>query len=416
MTIPYKRWRQQFGPTTMHVEPGKLTLADGATITRDQYGNPLTNPLAQALRMSKRGEIIGLRGPLGVGVRIGSAKASDVNKTNEAVRQGLEPVPTVMIVPEDDLPEQPWIAGVTIAGSINDAVGGIESLTIAGIKLLNHRLNKSNVLVEQNIRTGAFALLYCDLGSQDPTAWMGWGKMWGVRAHGLLARVDVSYNTFSEALEHVALYCDNPGWRGGSRHRVSFNKSTGRGGGRTGIQIVSREISGPRGGGHVDIEGNELRCHGGGGGGAITIAGHPGSVRMLKNTLDLQGDHSGVVVWTDRGKGKLYLTDSGHSTGRVLIDDLVVRGGNRPHVAVSGAERLDMVLRFQLERGAGETLERCIDLDNSYGGGIDCGRVRLLRGEYMGAASKYPGFRSGAKVVRDEVALTDAQIDALVPA
>lgn len=236
--------------------------------------------------------------------------------------------------------------------------------------------------------------------------------MWGQRIHGLVSEVTCEYNTFSEALEHAVVYWDNAGYANSSSvHTVSDNIVTGRGGLRTCVQVTNRGISGRSGGGLVRIERNNFRSMGGGGGGCITIACHNGPVRIVENDVECDGDHSGVVVWTDWGKG-IHYTPSGHSTGPVLIRKLKVLGGNRPHVAISGAERVRIEQSFRLEQGNGDGPRTCIDLDNNQGGPIDNGPVTFIN--CTEPMSSYSGFASGAKVKRQDSVLSNSQIDAMM--
>jgi hypothetical protein len=409
----YPRWRQHVGPVTIKVEPGKVTFDDGRIVTTGMFGQPLTNPLAVALRMSRSHDVIGLRG-VHPGLRIGSINQGDWDSERNVMRPGLEPLPTVTIVPDDDVPEQPTIAGgISIAGSGSNARGGIEDLTLAGLKILNGPIDKYNILVEQQIETGRLRVLYNDMGSLSPAAWQGWGKMWGVRANGLLRLVKCIGNTFSEALEHAVWYGDNAGYESTSEpHEISGNETTGRGGGRTCIQWVNRQNSGRKSGGVLRMENNDLRCIGGNGGGAVTIAGHTGRAALRANRMTLEGPHSGLTVWSDAGKG-LYYTDSGHTLDNLLVDGISVEGGNRPHVSISGARRVRIEQSFRLKRGDQETAEHCIELDGPNGGPVANGPVEFIN--CTESMSSYTGFQSGARVVRDSVVLSSQQIDAMVP-
>lgn len=413
--MSYARFLAHIGPPSMRVEPGRITLADGTVITRGLFNNPLGNhALAHAIRIARAGEVISVRG-VHSGFKVGSANQGDADNAPVIVRPNLEPQPPLAIVGDPDAPERPRIeGGIQIAGTPSPDRGGIDDFTLAGLDLLNGRNDKFNVIVTQTTRTGRLAIKHCRLLSLDPTAWMGFGKMWAIRPHGNVEDLDVTDNEFSEALEHAVAYPDNAGW-GGGQITIERNRVTGRGGNRTCVQITNRKISGPAGGGRLRIADNEFRCMAGdqsSGGGAITIAGHPGHVRLVRNKIELDGNHSGVVVWSDAGKG-LHLTPDGYTTDSVHIDGLEVTGGRRPHVQISGAGRVTIVDRFRLKSGNGDGARVCIDLDEpQYGGPVRNGLVEFVS-ENAGV-SLYSGWQSGAKVRLAGKILTDAQIDAMV--
>lgn len=417
----YTRWRQRQGAVTMHVEPGKITKADGTVITTGLFGAPLDdNALAFALRISEPGEVIGVRGRL-KGVSIGSVNPGHWSHSNRAIRPGNEPLPKTIIVPDDNLAEQPMIGNITVEGDSREH-GGVSDLTIAGLNVVNERYwdyqkkkwasGKCHLLVAHFIETGAMRVLFNTFTADDVTIWQGYPVMWTGRYNGLVEEADFEYNECPEALEHSALYADNVGYHDSrSIHNIIGNVVSGRGGGRTCFQFVNRGNSGRSGGGFLKIEDNVLRTIGGGGGGAITVAGHAGPVRIVSNDIECDGAHSGLVIWTDDYKG-VHRTGSGHSTGRVLIKNLTVRGGNRPHVAISGAERVRIEQSFLLMQANGDGPKTCIDLDNQNGGSIDNGPVEFIN--CTSPMSSYAGFASGTKVKRSDATLSNAQIDAMM--
>jgi hypothetical protein len=415
--MTYARFLAHLGPPSMRVEPGRITLADGTVITRGLFNNQLGNhALAHAIRIARGGDVIAVRGAH-PGFKVGSANQGDADNAPVIVRPNFDPQPPLAIVGDPDAPERPRIeGGIQIAGTPSPDRGGIEDLTLAGLDLLNGRNDKFNVIVTQTTRTGRLCVAHCRLLSLDPTAWMGFGKVWAIRPHGNLEDLDVTDNEFSEALEHAVVYPDNAGW-GGGQITIERNRVTGRGGNRTCVQITNRVISGPAGGGRLRIADNDFRCTAGdqsSGGGCITIAGHPGPVRLVRNKVTLDGNHSGVIVWSDAGKG-LHLTPDGFTTESVHIDGLEVTGGRRPHVQIAGAGRVTIVESFRLRSANNDGARVCIDLDEpQYGGPIKNGVVEFV--SERGKVSDYSGFASGAKVRRAGKILSDAQIDAMVRA
>lgn len=415
----YARWRQRLGPVTMHVEPGKITLANGHVVTTGLFGIPLGhNALAHALRLCKEGDVIGLRG-ISNGIRIGSVSQGDADNLNQVVRPGYQPLPRVAIVPDDDIADMPVIHGaIVVAGSSTNTRGGVADLTIAGFKMFNSANDKMNVLVEQHIKTGALHLLFNEMRSQTASAWNGFGKMWGARIHGLVTDLTVSYNRWSEANEHAVAYTDNAGYGGGEKLEMIGNVVEGRGGGRTCIQITNRQTSGNvPGGGRLLIEDNDLRCAAGNassGGGCITIAGHPGPVLIRRNKVTLDGNHSGVVVWSVNDANGMHLTPEGYTTDRIVLDELSIEGGRRPHVAISGTRDVRIRRGYRLKQGNDDGPRTCFDFDDLiYGGPIRNGSITFMVEEGDGPTSAYDGFQSGAKVKRQGVTLNNAQIDAM---
>lgn len=407
MSTDYDRWRRTIGPVTLHVEPGKITRANGTVITTGLFGLPLGQfALAHALRICTAGDVIGLRGNH-PGVRMGSVNAGSADEPWQVVRAGFQPVPRVAIVPDDDATEGPSISGqVTIAGE-STVKGGVEDLTIGGIDLKNGLNEKCNVLVEHFIKTGSLRIKFCALGSLLPASWNGAGKMWGVRPNGVVKLLEIEQCQFTEANEHAIVYADNP-----MNAVIRGNTVEGRGGNRTCIQIVNRLVSGPAAAGRVVIEDNQLVCKFGNwssGGGAITIAGYTGGVRVVGNHVELDGNHSGLTVWTPAGT---HLTNDGYSTARLVVKRFSVVGGKRPHMAISGVREAYIEQSFRLKAGD-DGAKTCIDLDDpALGGGIRNGAVQFTNAvEQMSA---YTGFQSGAKVKRLGQILTAAQIDAMV--
>lgn len=398
------RLRNSLGPVTMHVEPGKIVLRDGTVLTRDWYGGPILNPIAYALRLAQEGEVIGVRGTM-PGCRIGG---TNFQRVGEAPRPNREPLPRVAIVADDDVPIQPVLGDFLIAGTSVKGLDGVDHLTFCGVELQNRKNAKATILVEMDSRQGTIRVWGCKSTSEDPTKWSGYGRMWFLRFHGFVNKIDVQENEVDDALEHSIVYADNIGYHSHPIHRIMNNVVSGRGGGRTNIQICNRANEGESGGGPIRIEGNRLRSIGGGGGGAITIAGHLGSVHMRANEIELDGTHGGVVVWSDAGHG-LHLDEDGFTTGRVHIEGLKVRGGENPHVAISGAREVHFTPGFRLI--AGNSTERCIDLVNNYGGGRANGPVRFLN--FDGPMSQYSGFQSGSRIVNRNKVLSDAEMDAL---
>lgn len=394
-----ERLRRRFGPVTMRCEPGRVVLPDGQVKTTNRYGQPLSNPLAEALRNARPGDVIGCRGAL-PGVSIGGG-----NPNHDYVAywpNGL-PIQDVAVVTDDGAPQQASISGLTIASDL----GGIEGLSFWGLDLRNKSYSRSPVLVAMGHRTGKLAVLSCAFVPEDPNAWNGWGKMWGVRAHGLLDALELIDNDCGDGQEHPVCYTDNLGWRTGRRSRIMYNRVGPRGGGRTCIQLTNRQQSGPSGGGVWDVESNDLRVVDAGGGYAITIVGNPNSVRVKNNRIHGDGNHGGIVFWSDSGHG-LYKTEDGFTTGLAMLEgnSIQMPKGEYPHVALSGCREVQILGEFLIQG-----TKTCFDLWNSYGGPIDNGSVKFIG--QLPPLSQYTGFQAGPKIRHRNVTLTPAQIDAL---
>ena len=418
-----RRLRAQLGPVTMRVSPGRIErLRDGKVWTTNWYGQPLDNALAYALRLSEPGEVIGLSGEH-PGFRAGGTNDS---KGFEAVRPRdpatgkRPPIPECAIV-RDDGADIPAIFGVSITGTDDDTDGGIEGITFHGIDIVtpsaapNH--GKCAVIVEQFKATGYLRFWNCDFTREsDPNAWQGWGKMWAVRAHGVLTYLEMVECVADDALEHALAYADNLG-RNGDTSRFIACAVTGRGGGRTCIQAVNRVDSAQGdparyGGGRVVIDGCDLRCIGGNGGGAITFASSGAHILIRDTKIEVAGPHNGIMVWINSGNGGLITNAAGFAHEVVVLDGVTVRGGNRPHIAVSAAERVVIRNGFRITASPIDGGRNCFDF------GVN-GVPAIANGEILfrnlpAPLSAYDGFQSGAKVRVNNAELTANQLDKLL--
>lgn len=417
-----QRLRNQLGPVTMRVSPGRIErLSDGKVWTTNWYGQPLDNALAYALRLSEPGEVIGLSGDHPY-LRAGGpndAKGFEATRPRDPATGKRPPIPECAIV-RDDGAESAAILGLNIAGTADENDGGIVGLTFHDVDFVCDsaapRHAKTAVQVEQFIATGALRFWGCDFTREtSATAWQGWGKMWGVRAHGVLTCLEMVECKSDDALEWALAYADNLG-RNGDTSRFIDCVVEGRGGGRGCLQFANRPDSAQNdparyGGGRLLIEDCDFRSIGGNGGGAITVASSSAHVVIRDTKIELEGPHNGVMIWLDSGHGGLILNPSGFAHEAVLLERLQVRGGNRPHVAVSAAERVTIRDAFRIVAGQKDGARHCFDFGNDGNPKIPVGEIRFVGIE--GPLSAYSGFASGTAVRVNGLALQPAAIDAL---
>lgn len=412
------RLRQRIGPCTMHFKPGALTLRDGSVVTRAPDGQPLTH-IAQAIDAMQPGDVLGAVGDY-IGLSLGRGTA---NHLEVAAWKGGQPLTDIAIVLDDGAPD----GALTIANmDIGSNLGGIEGVTFCGVAFYNLN-SRVPIQVYQDQQTGALALLDC-IGRPHPRQSMsvygGWGALWGlIRSHGRLNRIDLLGCTTRGAQEHGLAYIDNVGWRNDSNSGLTVAgcglTADGVPSGRTGLQIENRADplngyhGGPSGHGPIRIHTSTFNVAGGGGGAGITCGGHLGPVTIEDVDIRARGPHAGICFWSVPHSG-LHLTPSGHTCPRAYINGVRIDAQetagvdtDRYHMAFSGVGRVQ-IGEFDI---AGDQV--AIDLDNSYGGGIDNGSVQLMVAGADGTASSYGGFRSKRKMARENVPLTDAQIDLL---
>lgn len=408
--------RAELGPVTMRVSPGRIErLSDGKVWTTNWYNQPLNNALAYALRLSGPGEVIGLSGEHPF-VRIGGineSKVFEAARPKDPATGKRPPIPHCAIV-RDDGAERPTIYGLGIAGTADETDGGIEGLTFVDVELTCDPIHfqKTALLVEQFIQTGYLRFWRCDWSrSTDPSAWQGWGKMWGMRTHGVILYFEAIDCVAGDALEHSLVYGDNWGRHGHTSRIVRCRVIGGRGGGRTCFQLANRPDSGPSGDGKVVIEDCDFRCIGGNGGGAITFASSSAHIVIRRTRITLAGPHNGVMIWVDSGHGGLYANDAGFAHDSVLIDGLQVTGGNRPHIAISAAERVTIANGFRVRGTAADGLRHCFDFGADGWPRIQNGEIQFVN--VADPLSQYTGFQSGVQARIAQQVLSAAQLDAL---
>lgn len=415
------RLRNQLGPITMRVEPGKVTLRDGSIVTKDRYGHPLVHPMAEAIKRAVPGEVIGVRGehaPFSIGT--GNATHMDVG-----FWPGHQPVESVSIVADDDAPSEPVFRGLTLG----NALGGIDDLTLYGLLLTNdfHAAvtqpawsDRQSVLVAMTENTGKLRIWSCGVDAH-PLAkaaghFSGHGTKWALlRAHGHLDGLEVIGCEFRCGAEEHWVYADNLGWRasdGVDRSRFVGNRyTTSVGPGRTCFQVCNRADE-PGGSGHglLEYEDNELLTGPGGGGSALTIAGHLGPISIRNQRI--RGHHGGIALWSDVGHG-LHQDAQGFTMGKVDIEDIDVDmspDGDRSAVAIAGARRVTLVAPFNIRAPVGRT---ALEIDGAQQGPIDCGAFKIDTRSANVLPSQYLGFAGSPKVKRDGVTLSATQIDAM---
>lgn len=413
----------------------RVTLADGRVIDKNKWGTgPLTHGIAAAVRASENGEVYGLKGDLR-GVVFGSG---DVNKPDVCFAPGNEPIKALFVDADGNLDTRPSINGVTIG----DSLGGIDVLTLHGLTLTCEGYSSSMVSCVQGANTGRLRLLACWLEPKDPAAWHGHGSKWPIRTHGHLNGVDGALSAYYLGVEHIGdgegggievvdcviwpgeehayWYLDNvgPSIIRGVRCHPGYDRSLWVQ--RTLGQITNRAnpagvtAGGPSGYGRIEISdvesvqcGGDPAFGGNGDGFAITVAGHLGQVQI--SDLDLSGFHGGgITVWTDANpiKGVWTFAD-GHSSAKVTLANVKLAStiNTNPLVSIGGARSVVVARDFVF---AGRNV--AIDVDNDYAGPIATGALSFDVGPNP---SQHAGWQAAAKVRRNEVVLTDAQVDAL---
>lgn len=404
----YERLRNLLGPVTMTVDPNQIVWADGRTSVTNWYGQPYQGrALVHALRLAVEGDVIALVGDHPA-LKVGG---TGYQRVQEAARSDLKPIPRVAIVAADPA-NPPRIYGFNLSGSGTEGVNGFDEITLLGLNLVcdSARDAKTAMLADMKTRLGGLRIWYCDFReATSATKWNGYPRMWSIRPHGNLAYLDLQCCTFGESLEHSVVYADNIG-RNGKLSRIAWNVVEGRGGSRTCIQIANRPQSGPPGQGRIIIEHNTLRCIGGNGGHAVTIAGHNGPVVVRNNHITLEGPHGGILSWSDGGHGGYYL-ENGFAVDAITLKNNTVIGGSRSHVSISGCGSVTVNEGFRLRQGLNENAQKCFDLETD--GGILTNGPVVFRG-FEPPLSAYSGFQSGARVVKRDVVLSAAAVDAML--
>lgn len=332
--------------------PITCVAAPGFVLTHSGKVIPSQNPLADAIRNVGPGGVIGVFGDLGSGASIGTA--ADPFKPDAAVWGEFKYVDTsgglsipghwVGGTPVHDITIQGMGPGARIRGlAFGNSLGGAYNITIRDVIVQTAAPNVATpLIVNQGSAIGFLALLNVTFAGY-PDAWgPGFETKWNMRAHGQCQLLMVNCKGAS-ASEHALLYADN--LQGASRiHGCTWGKC-----GRTGIQVVNRQISGPPSFGDLYLTSLHFSGeHNGDGGSLITVCGHGGDVYMRDIDLQPKGMElgAGIAVWADEDPAKgLILDADGYATQRVFMDMVNVQCPQAPSaaaIAVSGQRELVM--------------------------------------------------------------------------
>ncbi|MCV0439711.1 MAG: hypothetical protein K5880_13880 [Hydrogenophaga sp.] len=371
-------------------------VSTGQTITKNQYNQPLNgDALAQAIRFHGfPGVVLHVSGNQHKGMLL---NGTNPNQTHTVTWQGqdVDDVTIIGIEPNRAMK----IGGVTVFNKMGD-------FKIQNATLMNSGGAFAPLLVNMNGIAGFIRLYDINFLPKDPTAWQGKGMKWNIRGHGV-ARWDCRNLNFHEAVEHGA-YIDN------HQGKSWFINCRGSGMGRTMLQLTNRKQSGPSAFGDLIIKNCVAMNNYGQGGSDYTIVGNgPGTVWFINNKSfgAASGSHGAFVHWTDFGHGA-YLTEGGHSTGRLIILNFEVDHPNadRDHVAITGC---DEAIMANWDISGNKTALR---LQGQFGGGnnMDLDKFGLYSWNQY-TPSQNPGWKSWKKVKDDSTGqwLSDPEIDDL---
>lgn len=412
------------GPHSMRAEPGKVTLRSGVVLTKDKYGYPIRPDLALAYAIDHAipGDVIGCSGTQTAHIGRG-----DPNKATSALWANGAVIRDVTLVSLD--PANRGRVSVSFDGDVTKpGQGGVDNFTLSGVDLMarffangpgtqDDNSEKTALLVYRGSTHGLIRVQDFTAYAENPSSFGGYGMMWGCRGHGW-AQWDVRKGKCKKAQEHF-WYFDAPQ---GDSYFIDLEQIEPSG--RTCLQVDERKSAWGYGGtGYTGITRPSLGgllyrnvrawTDSGGGGSAFTIAGHSGGPVILEN-VSVKGDLGAVAVWADWPKG-CYLTPDGK-----IVPQFVLNGfrsdaqlDDRSLVAIKGCSQVDIYLDTKPD-GSPESEIRTnrigIDLDNSYGGPINNGKVNLYA---AGRASQYAGWKAGVKLKRFGTTYSDLQIDAL---
>lgn len=395
-------WREPDIRGSIIVEPGKVILPTGTIITTDKYGNPLKYELAEAIRRSEKYSVhtIYCKGVL-KGAQIGDG---DPNKPFVAKWKG--PIVDLIITSLD--PNNPaTIQAPSIWGDYRLG-SGVDHLLFSNLIFATEPYtaggsSKYGLLVAQGSWQGLIGVHDCRWVATNPNDWQGYGIMWQIRGHGR-ARWDIKRNKFIRCQEH-AIYLDSVGADQLGHTFITDNECFGPCG-RTMLQLCNRKDvaagGGPESGGNVFIYRNKAQVANYGGGSALTVAGHSGSVYV--DDLEVTGTTGAIAFWSDAGKG-LYLNANGYTCDYAYFNNIRINmpQADRSHIMISGVEKV----QFDSFEIVGNKV--AIELDSRYGGPIKNGIVQIA---VPNPVSAYQGFKAYRKVMKNQINLTDAQIDA----
>lgn len=367
-------------------------VSTGKVVTTDQYGNPLSgNALAQALRFHGfPGVVVLTHGNQYKGLQL---NGGNPNGTRSVIWENGN-VRDITI-----LGGEPGKAASILGVGLFDGMG---DLRIENATLMNAGVSKAPLLVNMNGIVGKIKLYDLKFLPEDPKAWFGKGMKWNFRGHGV-AGWDCRNLQFHKALEHGG-YVDN---HQGDSYFINCRGSEM---GRTLLQITNRAESGPSAYGDLVIKGCEARDNEGDGGSDYTIVGNgDGTIWFMNNTSygNANGSQGAFVHWTDHGHGA-YLTESGHSSQRLIMMNFVTKHSNadRDHVAIAGVK--DVIIA-----GWDITGNRtAMHFNSQFGGGIDNGSVGLYTWN-RGKPSEWSGWRTSIKVKKAGQILSDQDINKL---
>lgn len=370
--------------------------------------NDVQNPLAEAMKRSIPGDVIGVSGHLS-GVHIGKFGwgSQYVYWPNNAV------IRDISIKSVD--PSNPAIINhVKIQGNYRElGEHGVDDITFQDVRFKSNSQHESTPFNIYNTSVHGTVRLYnISLENNGHSTYAGTGLKWGMRAMGNVKFYDMRGITCPDRAEEHCLYLDGPGLDGNNADPqtsggyfsdvVQLEQS-----GRTGIQIVNRasEDAATPAGGQLVIRNSSLLTRAGSGGSAVTVAGFLGAV-YLEN-LDIDTDLGAIVVYSEQNHGLLY-NENGYTTDFVKMKNININAPNaaRSHIAISGVEEVEVVSPFNIT-GA----NKAFNFNTQYGGGINNGSVKFF--DFSGLLSDYAGFNSATRIMDSGQVLSDSEINAL---
>ncbi len=396
--------KKVIGLPTIFVEQGpglvsKVTLADGTVVTT---GKAATHPLAYALNAARPGDVIQCKGEL-EGFHLGKY---DPSKGPAVYWPNGDIVRDISIIGDPTVGAK--ISDCTFMGNTNvPGQHGCDDFTFSNVTLRNKAVTATPVIIAKGHQIGLLRFYDVHFTHHPNTGWGGYGTKWGLRGHGR-ARYDVRHVTFDGCQEH-AFYIDSPG-ADGSGDSVFKDFKQLAPSGRTGIQIVNRANEGASGKGNLWFHALTLWTKKGDGGSGFTCVGHLGDVNI--DGLVYTGNLGAIVFWSNANDG-LHTTPDGYATQALNLSNVYIDspGADRAHIMISGVKTVN-ITDFLI---TGNKI--AFDFNSKYGGSIKNGTVNftLSRGNHHSVLSQYPGFKSTYKIYKDQVKLTDNQIDTLWP-
>lgn len=344
-------------PATMHVWPGKLEVVGPmptmVTITTEQDGTPLRNPLAAALRIARDLDVIEVHGEV-PGFSAGGPMSPAWANANVKI-------PRVTIQGDGSIEDPPTIRGIVAlcGNSLNyPSTQGWQSITFRDLHFITDSGDRCCIQVTEDAHGGLLEVLKCSFESGSPESYSGYGMQFVIRCEGQ-CRLHVQDCEFCSAREHM-IYADN--LQGDSVIAANvWDRSQ-----RTRVQITQRShapskpwLTHARSFGHLLICGNVDNGaeYFGDGGAAYTVAGHLGPVTIARND-SLPGGvetYGALAVWVDLErsadgsftKGEPAVDADGFAVGpvRLIFNEFDHPKSSRTLMMVSACRELTVEVR-----------------------------------------------------------------------